>query len=98
MAKEKTNDLIAHLMFTHNAEDIAPITLQLLKTIQEEDVDIQILSVASLLLNLLDKYEFHYLDALGMADHLVYSGANGNMKEEFKIQQKLMEGIINGKQ
>jgi hypothetical protein len=91
MAKEKVNEAIAKLMFALGAEHIAPISLKILEAIKDEDVDVQILSVASLLLNYLDRYELDYSVPLGIADCLLYSGANGNMTESFKAQQELMK-------
>lgn len=90
--KNKTADLIHSLMIqSTDSKPVSQTSLKVMKTIQNDSVENQILGVTSLLLVLLDRYGLNHIDVLGMADAVVYSGDYNNMLPEFKNIINLMK-------
>lgn len=85
MQKSNTADLIHSLMFqSTDSKPVSQTSLKVMKAIQNDSIENQILGVASLLLVFLDRYGLSHIDVLGMADAVVHSGDNNNMLPEFK--------------
>lgn len=83
--KSNTSDLIYSLMIQSiNYKPIFQTSLKVMKAIQNDSVENQILGLASLLLVFLDRYGLSYIDVLGTADAVVHSGDNNNILPEFK--------------
>ena len=92
MSKQnKTADLIHSLMMNSDSKAISQTSLKVMKALQNESVENQILGLSSLFLTFLDRYGLNHIDVLGMADSIVFSGENNNMLPEFKTMARLMK-------
>ena len=49
------------------------------------------LGLAAALICMLHQYGLNHIDVLGIADNMVYSGENNNMKPDFKAIQSFMK-------
>ena len=59
--------------------------------LQTDKVCNQVLGLATALICMLDQYDLDHVDALGIAQNMVYSGDNGNIKPDFKVIKKYMK-------
>ncbi len=83
--KNKTASLIYDLMLRTTPRNVAQTALKAVDSIQSDRVEDQLLGIASVLICLLNQYGLSHIDVLGIADNMVYSGENNNMKPEFKM-------------
>lgn len=89
--KSKTADLLYEQMLKTTAQQVGKSTLRLLNTVQTDKVCNQILGLAAALICMLNQYQLSHTDVLGIADNMVYSGLNNNIKPEFKAVQQFMK-------
>ena len=67
MSKQnKTADLIHSLMMNSDSKAISQTSLKVMKALQNESVENQILGLSSLFLTFLDRYGLNHIDVLGM--------------------------------
>lgn len=92
MSKQNNSaDLIHSLMINSDSKAVSQTSLKVMKAIQNESVENQILGLSSLFLTFIDRYGLNYIDVLGTADAIVFSGENNNMIPDFKNITKLMK-------
>ena len=89
--KNKTADLLYEQTLETTAEEVAQASLLIMSAIQTKKVCNQMLGLAAALICMLHHYGLNHTDVLGIADNIVYSGANNNMKPEFKVIRKYMK-------
>lgn len=89
--KNKTADLIYSLMIKTSSRDVSQSALRIMDAIQDCKVENQVLGLAACLIVMLHQYDLSHTDALGIADNIVYSGANNNMLPEFKAIKSFMK-------
>lgn len=82
--QSKTASLLNDLMLRTNPTRVARAALGAIDGVQAEKVEDQLLGLASVLICMLNHYGLSHIDVLGIADNMVYSGENNNMKPEFK--------------
>ena len=89
--KNKTAQLIYDLMLRTNPKRVAQSALKAVDSVQADRVEDQILGLSAVLICLLNQYDLSHVDALGIADNMVYSGENNNIKPEFKAIKSYMK-------
>lgn len=89
--KNKTADLLYNQMLTTSAEEVSQSALRIMDAVQQDKTCNQILGLAASLICMLHQYDLNHVDALGIADNMVYSGDNNNMKPEFKAIKNFMK-------
>ena len=89
--KNKTAQLVYDLMLRTNPNKVAQSALKVVDSIQADRVEDQLLGLAAVLICMLNQYDLSHVDVLGIADNMVYSGENNNMKPEFKAIRSYMK-------
>lgn len=89
--KNKTADLIYGQMLQTTPAQVSQAALQIMNAIQGDKVCNQMLGLAAALICMLHQYDLTHTDVLGIADNMVYSGENNNMKPDFKAIQNYMK-------
>ena len=89
--KNKTAQLVYDLMLRTNPNKVAQSALKVVDSIQADRVEDQLLGLAAVLICMLNQYDLSHVDVLGIADNMVYSGENNNMKPEFKAIKSYMK-------
>ena len=89
--KSKTAELLYNLMLRTNPQRVALSALKAIDGVQAEKVEDQLLGLAAVLVCMLNHYGLSHVDVLGIADNMVYSGKNNNMKPEFKAIKNYMK-------
>ena len=81
--RNRTADIIYGQMLQTTSSQVAKSALTIADSIQSEKVCNQVLGLAALLICIMHYYKLNHVDVLGIADNMVYSGDNNNMKPEF---------------
>ena len=89
--KNKTAELLYDLMLRTTAKRVAVCALKSIDSIQAERVSDQVLGLAAVLICMLNRYGLSHTDVLGIADNIVFSGDNGNMRPDFKAISNFMK-------
>lgn len=89
--KNKTADLIYYQMLQTTPKQVAQASLMIMNAIQSNKVCNQMLGLAAALICMLHQYGLNHVDVLGIADNMVYSGVNNNMRPDFKAIQNFMK-------
>lgn len=89
--KNKTADILYAQMLNTTAKDVSLTALRIMDRVQDCPVADQLLGLASILICMLNQYDLNHVDVLGIADNMVYSGENNNMKPEFKAIKSYMK-------
>ena len=89
--KNRTSELIYNQMLSTTAYDVSKTSLAIMNAIQGEKVCNQILGLSAALICMLHQYDLNHVDALGIADNMVYSGDNNNMLPDFRAIQNYMK-------
>ena len=89
--KNKTAQLVYDLMLRTNPNKVAQSALKVVDSIQADRVEDQLLGLAAVLICMLNQYDLSHVDVLGIADNMVYSGENNNIKPEFKAIKSYMK-------
>lgn len=89
--KNRTADIIYSQMLKTTPQAVSQAALMIMDRIQGDKVCNQILGLASALICMLHQYDLSHTDVLGIADNMVYSGLNNNMRPDFKAIQKYMK-------
>lgn len=91
MVKNKTADILYYQMLKTTVNDVARTAIRIMDAIQGEKVCNQILGLAAAFICMLHQYDLSHVDAMGIADNMVYSGDNNNMIPEFKVIRTFMK-------
>lgn len=91
MVKNKTADLIYSLMINTASKKVSQSAIRVMDAIQDLKVENQVLGLAACLIIMLHQYDLNYTEVLGIADNIVYSGANNNMLPDFKAIKSFMK-------
>lgn len=91
MYKNKTADVIYSQMLQTTPYQVAQAALHIMDSIQGDKVCNQMLGLGAALICMLNQYELNHVDVLGIADNMVYSGDNNNMRPDFKAIQSYMK-------
>ena len=91
MHKNKTTEIIYDQMLRTTCKEVSQAALRVMDSIQGEKVCNQMLGLAAALICMLHQYGLNHIDVLGIADNMVYSGENNNMKPDFKAIQSFMK-------
>jgi phosphoribosyl-ATP pyrophosphohydrolase len=86
MRRKEQADLFFSEMVRMQASQVAPTVEKLVDTLQGKEVVETMMSLATVLLILLHKYDISYTDVLGMADCMVFPSA-----KNFTIAPELEE-------
>lgn len=86
MKRKEQADLFFSEMVRMQATQVAPTAEKLVDTLQGKEVVETMMSLATVLLILLHKYDISYTDVLGMADCMVFPSA-----KNFTIAPELEE-------
>lgn len=89
--KNKTASLLYDLMLRTSYKNVALSALKAMDAIQGDRTENQLLGIAALLICLLNQYDLSHVDVLGIADNMVFSGDNSNMKPDFKVITNFMK-------
>lgn len=89
--KNKTADIIYGQMLRTTPKQISHSAIAIMDAIQSDKVCNQMLGLAAALICMLHQYGLSHTDVLGIADNMVYSGLNNNMRPEFKAIQVFMK-------
>lgn len=89
--KNKTADLIYSQMLKTTPKQISYSAISAMDAIQGDKVCNQMLGLAAALICMLHQYGLTHTDVLGIADNMIYSGDNNNMRPEFKAIQQFMK-------
>lgn len=89
--KSKTADIIYGQMLQTTPQQVSNAALLIMNAIQGDKVCNQMLGIAAALICMLHQYELNHIDVLGIADNMVYSDFNNNMKSDFKAIQNYMK-------
>ena len=89
--RSRTSDVIYSQMLLTTAKSVAISALKIADSIQSDKVANQVLAMAAILVCMMHHYNLDYTDVLGIADNMVYSGENNNMKPEFKAITNYMK-------
>lgn len=89
--KNRTAGLIYEQMLKTTSQQVGKSTLKIMNAVQSDKVCNQILGLGAALICMLNQYQLSHTDVLGIADNMVYSGFNNNMKPEFKAVQQFMK-------
>ena len=88
---ERTADIIYNQMLLTTPKKVSEASLAVMDSVQSNKVCNQVLGLAAALICVLHNYNLNHTDALGIADNMVYSGDNGNMRPDFKAIVKYMK-------
>lgn len=91
MYNNKTADLIYSQMLQTTPYQVAQAALHIMDAIQGDKVCNQMLGLGAALICMLHQYGLSHIDVLGIADNMVYSGDNNNMRPDFKAIQNFMK-------
>ena len=91
MYKNKTAEIIYDQMLRTTCKEVSQAALRVMDSIQGEKVCNQMLGLAAALICMLHQYGLNHIDVLGIADNMVYSGENNNMKPDFKAIQSFIK-------
>lgn len=91
MYKNKTADIIYSQMLQTTPKQVSQAALRIMDAIQGDKVCNQMLGLGAALICMLHQYGLSHIDVLGIADNMVYSGENNNMKPDFKAIQNFMK-------
>lgn len=86
MRRKEQADLFFSEMVRMQATQVVPTVEKLVNTLQDKEVVETMMSLATVLLILLHKYDISYTDVLGMADCMVFPSA-----KNFTIAPELEE-------
>lgn len=89
--KNKTAGIIYNQMLQTTSQQVSRTALSIMDAIQGEKVCNQMLGLAATLICMLHQYGLNHVDVLGIADNMVYSGMNNNMKPDFKVITNYMK-------
>lgn len=89
--KNRTSDLIYNQMLETTPKAVSLTSLAIMNAIQDKEVCNQILGLSAALICMLHQYDLNHVDALGIADNMVYSGDNNNMLPDFRAIQDFMK-------
>lgn len=89
--KNKTADIVYNQMLQTTVKEVAHTALLVMNAIQSEKVCNQILGLAAAFICMLHQYELNHVDALGIADNMVYSDINNNILPDFRVIKKFMK-------
>lgn len=90
-SKNRTADILYGQMLQTTPKQVSLAALNIMDRIQGDDVSNQILGLAATLICMLHQYDLNHVDVLGIADNMVYSGLNNNMRPEFKAIKHYMK-------
>ena len=88
---ERTADIIYNQMLLTTPKKVSEASLAVMDSVQSNKVCNQVLGLAAALICVLHNYNLNHTDVLGIADNMVYSGDNGNMRPDFKAFVKYMK-------
>ncbi len=92
MTKNKTINIIQPKLYQKNPVHIVDLTEKIAATLKkEDDVCNQMLATAAVLICLADRYMLDTREILSIAESLVFSGENGNMRPSFKFLRRYMK-------
>lgn len=89
--KNRTADILYQQMLRTTTKDVSRTSLEVMDAIQGEKVCDQILGLAAAFICMLHQYDLSHIDAMGIADNMVYSGDNNNMLPDFKVIKTFMK-------
>ena len=89
--RNRTADIIYTQMLQTTTNQVSQAALRVMDALQTDKVCNQVLGLATALICMLDQYDLDHVDALGIAQNMVYSGDNGNIKPDFKVIKKYMK-------
>ena len=89
--KSKTADILYSQMLLTTPKQVSQSALKIMDVIQTDKVSNQMLGLASALICMLHQYGLTHTDVLGIADNIVYSGVNNNIRPDFKVIKKYMK-------
>lgn len=89
--KNRTSELIYNQMLMTTPKDVSRASLAIMDSIQSDKVCNQILGLGAALICMLHRYNLSHVDVLGIADNMVYSGENNNMRPDFKAITNYMK-------
>lgn len=87
----RTSDFVYGQMLLTTSKEVAMTALKIADSMQGEKVCNQVLGLAAILICMMHHYNLDHTDVLGIADNIVYSGDNNNMKPEFKVITNYMK-------
>ena len=91
MYNNKTADLIYSQMLQTTPYQVVQAALHIMDAIQGDKVCNQMLGLGAALICMLHQYGLSHIDVLGIADNMVYSGENNNIRPDFKAIQNFMK-------
>lgn len=80
----RTSEIIYNQMLMTTAKNVSKTSLLIMDAIQNEKVANQVLALAAALICVMHHYKLNHVEVLGIADNMVYSGMNNNMRDDFK--------------
>lgn len=89
--RNKTADVLYSQMLETTPTQVGGAALVAMDALQSHKVCNQILGLAATLICMLHQYGLNHVDVLGIADNMVYSAENNNMRMEFKALQNYMK-------
>lgn len=89
--KNRTSELIYNQMLMTTPKNVSRASLAIMDSIQSDKVCNQILGLAAALICMLHRYNLSHVDVLGIADNMIYSGENNNMRPDFKAITNYMK-------
>lgn len=89
--KNRTAEIVYNQMLQTTPKEVSQAALRVMDTLQTDKVANQVLGLASALICMLEQYELNHVDVLGIADNMVYSGLNNNIKPDFAVIKKYMK-------
>ena len=87
----RTSEIIYNQMLMTTANNVSKSALRIMDSIQQDKVCNQVLGLAAALICMMHNYKLNHVDVLGIADNMVYSGENNNMRPDFKAIIKYMK-------
>ena len=89
--KNKTAEIVYNQMLRTTCKEVSLSAIKVMDAIQGEKVANQMLGLAAAFIVMLHHYELTHTDVMGIADNIVYSGENNNMKPDFKAIKNYMK-------
>lgn len=89
--RNRTADILYNQMALTTPTQTARSALKLMSAIQCIPTSEQLLGLAASLICVLKRYNLDHVEVLGMADNMVFSGENFDMKPEFKALSRFMK-------
>ena len=87
----RTSEIVYNQMLMTTANNVSKSALRIMDSIQQDKVCNQVLGLAAALICIMHNYKLNHVDVLGIADNMVYSGENNNMRPDFKAIVKYMK-------